>query len=148
MHWYVDVFKKYAVFEGRARRQEYWMFVLSNVAVGIVLGIISGIIKSPILIGLYWLAIILPSLAVAVRRLHDTNKSGWMILLGLIPMVGGIILLVFFCIEGDRGPNRFGSDPKQPDGMYGNNVGGYPGQGYQGQPGYPAQGGYQNPPQY
>jgi uncharacterized membrane protein YhaH (DUF805 family) len=166
MHWYVDVLKKYAVFNGRARRQEYWMFVLFNIIAAIVFGIISALIKTPILIGLYWLAVILPSLGVVVRRLHDTNKSGWMILLGLIPFVGGIIVLVFLCIEGDRGPNRFGPDPKQPNGMYGNYggtpdqggyppQGGYPGQGgyppqsgYPGQGGYPPQSGYQSPPQY
>ncbi len=116
MQWYLDVLKKYAVFEGRARRQEYWMYVLFNVIAMVVLLIISAIIGSQILYYLYILGVLVPSIAVLVRRLHDTGKSGWMVLLGLIPIIGGIILLVFACIEGDRAPNAYGPDPKAPMG--------------------------------
>jgi uncharacterized membrane protein YhaH (DUF805 family) len=118
MHWYIDVLKKYAVFEGRARRQEYWMFALFNIIALIVLAIIGAIIHNMIPYFIYAAAIILPTLGVTVRRLHDTGKSGWMVLLGLIPFVGGIILLVFACIDSDPAPNQYGPSPKQPQPLY------------------------------
>jgi uncharacterized membrane protein YhaH (DUF805 family) len=117
MNWYLKVWKQYADFSGRARRTEYWMFVLFNVIftiAGAILGLlIGGIAGYAAIVGLYALAIIIPSLAVAVRRLHDLNKSGWNILLGLIPLVGGIILLVFYCTEGTPGDNNWGPNPKE-----------------------------------
>lgn len=109
---YMGVLKKYVDFEGRARRQEYWTFFLVNLVIAIVLGIIGGIIGTGILSNLYALAILLPSIAVGVRRLHDRDMSGWFMLLALIPFVGGIILLVLFALEGTPGSNRFGPDPK------------------------------------
>ncbi|MFF2844722.1 DUF805 domain-containing protein [Streptomyces sp. NPDC058001] len=112
MNWYLDVLKKYAVFSGRARRQEYWMFVLFNVIAAIILSIIDAVIGSNILIIIYWLGVLVPSLAVAVRRLHDTDKSGWFLLIGLIPFVGGIILLVFMATEGKPNENQYGPNPK------------------------------------
>lgn len=114
MQWYLDVLKKYAVFEGRARRQEYWMYTLFNILAMVVLFIVGAIIGSQFLYYIYLLGVILPSLGVLVRRLHDTGKSGWMALLGIIPFVGGIIVLVFACSEGNRGPNAYGPDPKMP----------------------------------
>lgn len=120
MNWYLKVLKQYADFNGRARRQEYWMFALFNIIIIVALVLLSLMIGSstssedlmsiPILI--YYLGIIIPSIAVAVRRLHDQNKSGWYYLVTFIPLVGGIWLLVLLCTEGDSGPNQYGPDPK------------------------------------
>jgi len=113
MEWYLKVMRdNYANFSGRARRSEYWYFTLFNVLAIILLallGLVTGIFFIFYLV--YIIAMIIPSLAVSVRRLHDTGKSGWFILLGLVPL-GGLVLLVFYCIEGDRGPNEYGPDPK------------------------------------
>lgn len=127
MHWYIDVLKKYATFSGRARRTEFWVFVLINAIISIILSIIDGLIgmdakrsvgtmtynfSGGLLSGIYGLAVLLPSIAVQVRRLHDTNRSGWWILIDLVPLVGWIILLVFNVLPGTPGPNRYGPDPK------------------------------------
>ena len=111
MHWYTDVLSKYAVFDGRAGRQEFWMFVLFSVIVSIIVTIIGNVIHLPFLGGLYGLAVLLPSLGVEIRRLHDIDKSGWWVLIGLVPLIGGIWLLVLLCLAGKPGPNRFGSNP-------------------------------------
>ena len=113
MNWYLGCWKKYAEFSGRTRRQEFWMFVLFNFLAALVAGFLDGLLGTGgALYGLYSLAVLIPSLAVGVRRLHDTGRSGWWLLLPLIPLVGGIILLVFFCIESKPGANRFGANPK------------------------------------
>jgi uncharacterized membrane protein YhaH (DUF805 family) len=126
MQWYLKALKQYADFHGRARRTEFWMFVLVNVAISVVLSIIdtatgtAGVYAaagtaaySPGILGtIYALAVLIPSIAVTVRRLHDTDRSGWWFFIQLIPIVGSIVLLVFACLEGTRGPNRFGADPK------------------------------------
>ncbi len=104
--------KNYVGFSGRARRQEFWMFALFNFIIAVVLAVIGAVIKTQIIYIIYALAVLLPGLAVSFRRLHDTNKSAWWILIGIVPFVGGIILLVFLCIEGTRGDNNFGPDPK------------------------------------
>ncbi|MFC5468225.1 DUF805 domain-containing protein [Cohnella suwonensis] len=112
MEWYVKVLQNYAVFQGRARRKEYWMFVLVNVIISIVLGIVEAIVGvDSLLSGLYSLAIIVPSLAVGARRLHDIGKSGWWQLIGLIPIIGLIILLIFYCTDS-VGDNQYGPNPK------------------------------------
>ncbi len=119
MNWYIAVLKKYAVFSGRARRQEYWMFFLFNfIFTGIamildnVLGIaIESLYYGPIYI-LYGLAVLLPSLAVAVRRLHDTGKSGWFILVSLIPLIGSIWFIVLMVRDSEPGENQYGANPK------------------------------------
>lgn len=109
MNWYLEVLKKYAVFDGRARRKEYWMFVLFNFiimfAVGFVFGMMGMQRQLNVIVNVYQLAILLPSIAVGVRRMHDTDHSGWWILLP-------IVNLVFACTEGTPGPNRFGPNPK------------------------------------
>ena len=119
MEWHLMVWKRFSEFSGRSRRKEYWMFFLFNMVIGLVLyvpGIAlreSGI--GPIFLGLYAiysLAALIPGLAVSVRRLHDTNKSGWFFLLLLIPFVGPIILLVFFCMDSDAAANQYGPNPK------------------------------------
>ncbi|MFI1396061.1 DUF805 domain-containing protein [Streptomyces sp. NPDC020681] len=113
MNWYVDVLKKYAVFSGRARRQEYWMFALFNVVISIVLSIVDNVAgTSPILGAVYSLLVLLPALGVTVRRLHDTDRSGWWILIGAVPLVGFIILIVFLASEGKAEQNAHGPNPK------------------------------------
>ena len=112
MNYYFDVLKKYAVFTGRARRKEYWMFFLFNIIATIILGIIAGVIHTKVLSVLYDLALIVPSVAVTVRRLHDTDRSGWWILIGLIPLVGTIILIVFEATDSQPGENKYGPNPK------------------------------------
>ena len=112
MEWYIAVLKKYVEFQGRARRKEYWMFILFNILASIVCGVIDGVLGIMLLVPIYSLAVLLPSIAVCIRRLHDTNRSGWWILISLVPLVGSIILLIFLCIEGDAGDNRFGPNPK------------------------------------
>ncbi|MNW48585.1 Inner membrane protein YhaH [compost metagenome] len=115
MQWYLKVLKNYVGFQGRARRKEYWMFVLFNIIAAFVLGFIGGLINQSfgLILGyVYGLAVLLPSLAVAVRRLHDTGRSGWMLLLSLIPLVGSIIVLVFLCMDSEVSDNRYGSNQK------------------------------------
>lgn len=119
MEWYQLVWKKFAEFNGRARRKEYWMFTLFNILIFLVLEVLGiALMKSGVgviffaLLGLYALAVIIPSLAVGVRRLHDTGKSGWFILLGLIPIVGPVILLVFMVMDSTPEPNEYGPNPK------------------------------------
>lgn len=115
---YLKVIQNYAGFSGRAGRKEYWMFVLFNViimlALAVVFGAISAMLKMELswIASLYSLAVMCPSIAVGVRRLHDQDKSGWWILTGLIPFVGGIIVLVLMCLEGSPGDNKFGPSPK------------------------------------
>lgn len=104
---------KYATFTGRARRSEYWYFVLFNFIIDIVCGIIMlipfiGIVIS-VLIGL---ALIIPGLAATVRRLHDSGKTGWLVLLGIIPVVGGIIVLVLTLVDSQQGENQYGPSTK------------------------------------
>jgi uncharacterized membrane protein YhaH (DUF805 family) len=113
MHWYLDVLKKYAVFNGRARRKEYWMFTLFNVVISIVLTAIDYAAgTAPLINGLYSLAILLPCLGVTIRRLHDTDRSGWWILISLVPFVGAIVLLVFLASGPKSDQNKYGSNPK------------------------------------
>ncbi|RPF72093.1 DUF805 domain-containing protein [Aurantiacibacter spongiae] len=142
MNWMILPLKRYAEFTGRSRRKEYWMFVLLNVIVVVVLSFIAGIVGTGIntvangdptsvlgfftggvglLLGLYFLAILIPSIAVSVRRLHDRNMSGWwylgFVVLSLVPFVGfiaSIAMLVIFALPGTDGPNRYGPDPKDP----------------------------------
>jgi uncharacterized membrane protein YhaH (DUF805 family) len=119
MNWYLQVLKKYAVFSGRARRKEYWMFVLFNIIFAIVAIIFDNILGTAIEnVGyglfyiLYSLAIIIPAIAVGVRRLHDTEKSGWWLLISLIPLIGAIWLIVLLATAGTAGENKYGADPK------------------------------------
>ncbi|MGL4249731.1 MAG: DUF805 domain-containing protein [Aeromonas sp.] len=120
MNWYISVLKQYAVFSGRARRTEYWMFVLFNVIVMLSLGMVDRLIGSEgVISGIYSLVLLLPSLAVAVRRMHDTDRSGWWLLIVFIPLIGSLIFIYFMVCKGQQGPNRFGDDPKvvQPQGV-------------------------------
>ncbi len=113
MNHYTDVLKKYAVFSGRARRQEYWMFFLFNLAALIVVAILDAVLgTSPWLYLVYGLGTLLPNLAVTVRRLHDTGKSGWWIFIGAVPLVGFIWMIVLLATEGNDQPNAYGLNPK------------------------------------
>ena len=119
MGWYLEALKKYAVFSGRSRRKEYWYFVLFSVIVSLVLSAVDAILGTfssstnvGLLGGIYGLAIIIPSIAVSVRRLHDIDRTGWWVLISLVPVIGTIILLVFAVLDGTPGQNRFGPNPK------------------------------------
>ena len=122
LEWMLLPLKRYADFSGRSRRKEYWMFVLGVFLAAIVLSIIEGILGMSGMVGgvygplttIFLLAVIIPSIAVQVRRFHDQDKSGWMVLLAFIPILGGLAVLIFMCLEGTRGTNRFGPDPKDP----------------------------------
>lgn len=106
------VLTQYAGFSGRARRSEYWWFALASFLASVVASIIDAAIGVSILEWILTLALLVPSLAVAVRRLHDTGRSGWWLLMGLIPLVGAIVLLVFFCQDSRPGTNQYGPSPK------------------------------------
>jgi uncharacterized membrane protein YhaH (DUF805 family) len=119
MNWYLDAWKNYANFQGRARRKAYWMFVLFNLIALVILRFIEGAVGLSgqngygILTGLYTLAIILPLIALAVRRLHDTGRSGWWLLIGLVPLIGPIVLIVFYVTDSQPGTNQYGPNPKE-----------------------------------
>jgi len=127
MHWMLMPLRRYADFSGRSRRREYWSFVLLNLLINLVawglllLTFVAGFsetemttIMTPVflLYGVASLALIIPGIAVTVRRLHDTDRSGWTLLFALIPLIGALLLLVYYITEGTPGPNRFGPDPK------------------------------------
>lgn len=125
MEWMILPLKRYADFSGRSRRKEYWMFALFVTLIYFILAFVFGGFAAfsgdegggsmgigGILLILFWLAILIPSIAVGVRRFHDQDKSGWMLLLSFIPLVGGLIVFIFMLLEGTRGPNRYGPDPK------------------------------------
>jgi uncharacterized membrane protein YhaH (DUF805 family) len=131
MEWMILPYKRYFDFSGRSRRKEYWMFALFNFLVSLAIGIVFGVPEyqrigmfmgfstmltstGGILQNLFGLFSFIPSLAVSVRRLHDQDRSGWLLLLLLIPFLGWFALLVFMCLEGTKGDNSYGPDPKRP----------------------------------
>jgi uncharacterized membrane protein YhaH (DUF805 family) len=120
MKWFLIVLKKYADFSGRAQRAEYWFFTLFYVIFFLALSLVDGaaglfnvIYGVGVLSGLFALAMIIPSISVSVRRLHDTSRSGWWLLIGLIPLIGAIVLLVFVCLDSTPGTNTYGPNPKE-----------------------------------
>ncbi len=127
MEWMLLPLRRYADFSGRSRRKEYWMFILLQILIIIPVIVMLGVLgaldgggdefSGPsliflIVIGLFFLAMFIPSLAVQVRRFHDQDKSGWFVLLGFIPYVGSLIVFVFMCLDGTKGENQYGPDPK------------------------------------
>ncbi len=135
INWFQTVVTKHYIdFQGRARRAEFWWYVLVYIIIDIVLTIIDNMLGTPLLAGLFGLALLLPSIGVAVRRLHDTNRSGWWILLPVAPAILGgvclfvmpalslifylaalacsILLIVWYAMAGTAGPNQYGPDPK------------------------------------
>ena len=119
MNWYLTALKKYAEFSGRSRRKEYWYFVLFYIIFGVVLAFIddmTGTLDAQagigLLSGVFALAMLIPSFAVSVRRLHDTDRSGWWLLISLIPLIGALVLLLFMVGDSKSGENQYGSNPK------------------------------------
>lgn len=110
MNWLLDPIKDHYVdFDGRATRQQYWMFFLMVFIASIVLSIVDGVLSTnAVLVGLFQLAVFLPSIAIAIRRLHDIDKSGWWLLISFVPIVGAIILIVLLVLKGDATPNKYG----------------------------------------
>ena len=114
MDWYLDVLKKYAEFDGRARRKEYWMFILFNSIIIMAFGVIARLIGGlNIVVALYSLAVLVPHIAVSVRRLHDTDRSGAWFFIVLVPFIGAFILIWFFAQDGTPGQNQYGANPKR-----------------------------------
>jgi uncharacterized membrane protein YhaH (DUF805 family) len=120
MNSYLATLKKYAVFDGRAQRKEYWLFVLFNLIIAVVLSFVdrmTGTYSADYGMGAlgaaYALAVLLPGIGVSVRRLHDTDRSGWWLLIVFIPILGALVLLVFMILDGTPGTNRFGPNPKE-----------------------------------
>ena len=120
MNWFLMALKKYATFSGRSRRSEYWYFILFYLIIAIVLGIIDRAVGTMtnngtvgVLGGLFGLAMLIPSLAVGARRLHDTGRTGWWQLIGLIPLIGVIVLIVFYAQDSHPGANQYGVNPKE-----------------------------------
>ena len=121
MNWYLKVLKEYANFKGRARRKEYWMFFLINTIISMVLGFTAGLIGGATdnlsivsVANIYSLLVLIPSLAVLVRRLHDIGKSGWYFFIIFIPLIGVIWLIVLLCQDSEDGTNEYGPNPKNP----------------------------------
>lgn len=130
MNWMLMPYRRYFDFAGRSRRMEYWMFVLFSVLVYVVLGAMFGhnteVVRGPTnfyvnraltgpgnaIAGLFWLGSLIPALAVAVRRLHDQDRTGWLLLLWFIPFFGWFALFVLMLLDGTPGDNRYGPDPK------------------------------------
>ena len=131
MEWMLMPLRRYADFSGRSRRKEYWMFVLFEIILFTVVGVVGAMLLGAgdatevgldaiggtllIIFILMGLALLIPGIAVTVRRFHDQDLSGWFVLLGLIPYIGGLVILIFMFMEGKSGPNRFGPDPKAED---------------------------------
>lgn len=115
MNWYLMAFKKYSQFTGRSRRSEYWYFILFNFIITILLQAFEhgDSMHLGTLSSLYSLAIIIPGIAVSIRRLHDTGRSGWTLLFALIPIVGAVILIIFFALDSDECSNEYGENPKE-----------------------------------
>lgn len=123
MKWYLEALKKYAVFSGRSRRKEYWYFVLFNMIITIALafvdqitGLVSAEAGMGLLSGIYTLAVLIPDVAVSVRRLHDTGRSGWWLFIILVPIIGAIVLFVFMVQDSKPGTNQYGANPKEATG--------------------------------
>lgn len=119
MNWYLEAIRNYAVFSGRSRRKAYWFFFLFNVLIGIAASVLDGVLAIatdnalPAMFNpLYSLVILIPSIAVSVRRLHDTDRSGWWLLISFVPCVGFFVLLYFMIQDSTPGANRFGANPK------------------------------------
>ncbi|MFG2118766.1 DUF805 domain-containing protein [Streptomyces sp. NPDC048710] len=112
MSWFIEALKKYAVFGGRARRKEYWLFMLFAWIIYVALATVGAVAHAPYIVGIA-VVFLLPALGVTVRRLHDTGRSGWWIFIGMIPLIGSIVLLVFYCSDSQAGANKYGPNPKE-----------------------------------
>ena len=118
MSWYIKALKKYAVFSGRATRQEYWMFTLIHIAISFALLLFDGVVGSGgVLYFIYSFAVALPSLGVVARRLHDTDRSGWWMLIAFVPLIGFIAMIVFLVTDSTPWDNHYGPTSKIQDGL-------------------------------
>ena len=120
MNWYIKVLKQYVVFSGRSQRKEYWYFFLFNILALFLLVFIDDAVGTlnpetgqGLISTIYMLAVILPYFGVGIRRLHDTNRTGWWLLLGFVPIIGPIVLIVFFCLDSNQEENKYGKNPKE-----------------------------------
>lgn len=114
MHWYLAVLSKHAIFDGRSHREEYWMFVLFDLIIILVLMVLSVVVApSMVILVLHRLAVAVPGIAVTIRRLHDTGRSGWWCLIGFIPIIGAIVLLFYMAQDSQPGTNQYGPSPKE-----------------------------------
>jgi uncharacterized membrane protein YhaH (DUF805 family) len=112
VYWYKVVLQRYARFSGRARRKEFWTFILVNTLITLVLGGIDAVLNTSSAALLYSLATIIPTLAVGSRRLHDTGRSGWWQLIAVVPFIGAVVLIVLMALDSEHGPNQHGPNPK------------------------------------
>ena len=119
MNWYLEVLKKYAAFDGRSRRKEYWFFILFNVLISMALAFIDRLMGNVdpetglgLFSGIYALGVMIPGMAVSVRRLHDTGRSGWWLLINLVPVIGAIVFLYFMVLDSTPERNEYGPSPK------------------------------------
>ena len=110
-------FRNYANFMGRSRRSAFWWWVLFQFLALMVAAVLDSVIRTPLFYMLTALGLLLPALALEIRRLHDTNRSGWWVFISLVPIVGIILLIVWWCGEGTRGPNKYGVDPMLAEGV-------------------------------
>ena len=120
MNWYLIALKKYAVFSGRSRRKEYWYFYLFYILfifvlsfIDVMIGTYDAVAEIGLIGGVFVLFMLIPLLAASVRRLHDTDRSGWWLLIALIPLIGAIVILVFTLQDSKPGENQYGSNPKE-----------------------------------
>jgi len=113
-YWYLSVLFKYAVFDGRSHRTEYWSFVLCDLIVILLLAVLSVVVAPfRVILVLYRLGVAVPGIAVTIRRLHDTGRIGWWCLIALVPVVGWVALLIYMAQDSQPGSNRYGSNPKE-----------------------------------
>jgi len=111
MEYFIDAFRKYADFSGRATREQYWMYILIYVVISVVLSIIDAAMATVVLSAIFSVVMLVPSISIATRRLHDTGRSGWWQLIGLIPLLG-IIILIVLLVQDSHGDNEYGPSPK------------------------------------
>lgn len=119
MSWFFEAVKKYAVFSGRSRRREYWYFVLFYLLISIGFTVLDAVIgtlnyfgRFGLFTGIFTLALLLPSIAVTVRKLHDIDRTGWWYLISLVPIIGLVVILIFTVTDSTEGSNRYGPNPK------------------------------------
>ncbi|MCD7904104.1 MAG: DUF805 domain-containing protein [Clostridiales bacterium] len=116
MNYYTRAFKNYANFKGRDSRKQFWMFILFNFVISLIIQVVAALIlgdSAAIIMSIYELIVLIPSIAIIVRRLHDINKSGFWIFINCVPLIGWIWYLILVCKKGDEGSNRYGSVPTE-----------------------------------